>query len=259
LPDQSRHNIGRKNAYLMLQIEFKLTPDNLNVFARTNEGRRPVKQGNVYAYEGEDPIGVEDEIANLLFFSPKGVAWAQNDSATEGQATGFAGQTNVTRYFYSDKDKDYQLVGVPWRWVNSAPAGDLIIDPPVTVATSEDTWLESSGNNGGTTILLVGKARLPMTNFPKKRTIIKFNVAGASIPPSATVLNSQLKMRYYGAVQPTGGTDPWKDRWVQAHQLLRNWRELEADSLERLTGVNWLAPRGKIGPGSDSTTADANG
>ncbi|MCI0552499.1 MAG: polymorphic toxin type 28 domain-containing protein, partial [Anaerolineae bacterium] len=33
----------------------------------------------------------------------------------------------------------------------------------------------------------------------------------------------------------------------------------EADSLKRLTGVNWLAPRGKIGPGSDSTTVDANG
>jgi len=46
---------------------------------------------------------------------------------------------------------------------------------------------------------------------------------------------------------------------VQAHQLLRHWRELEADSLKRRTGSNWLTPRGKIGPGSDSTLVDANG
>jgi hypothetical protein len=46
---------------------------------------------------------------------------------------------------------------------------------------------------------------------------------------------------------------------VQAHQLLRHWREGEADSLKRRIGSNWLTPRGKIGPGSDSTLVDANG
>ncbi|MGH7496573.1 MAG: hypothetical protein ACREOO_29840 [bacterium] len=56
----------------------------------------------MYDHEGEDPIGVEDESTNLLFFSPRGVAWAQNDSSAEGQATGFAGQTSVTRYLYTD-------------------------------------------------------------------------------------------------------------------------------------------------------------
>jgi len=46
---------------------------------------------------------------------------------------------------------------------------------------------------------------------------------------------------------------------VQAHQVLNNWDELQADSLKRLTGVNWLAPRGKIGPGSNPASEDANG
>jgi len=68
------------------------------------------------------------------------------------------------------------------------------------------------------------------------------------------VLNAKMKLRYYG----TSGT-PWVDRWVQAHQLLRHWRESEADSLKRRVGSNWLSPRGKIGPGSDSTLVDANG
>ena len=81
---------------------------------------------------------------------------------------------------------------------------------------------------------------------------IKFNITG--VPSNATVLNAQMKLRYYGT---SGST--WIDRWVQAHQVLRHWRESEADSLKRRVGSNWLSPRGKIGPGSDSTLVDANG
>jgi len=83
-----------------------------------------------------------------------------------------------------------------------------------------------------------------MTNYPKKRTLLKFNIAGASIPPSATVLNAQLKMRYYAAVQPTGGTQPWKDRWVpkRRDQLLVNWDEAQATKDNRLTGTQWNVP-----------------
>ncbi len=229
-----------------------MTPANINVFARRPAGKIPIKQGNTFFFDGDDPIDFEDADSTLHFFFPKDYARAVNDSAT-----GFANQPSVRRYFYSDRGKDYMLVGVPWSWINTAPQGTLIIDPSVSPVASEDVWLENAGNNGASTILLVGKARDPWTNYPKKRTIIKFNTS--SVPPTATVVNAQLKLRYYAAVRPTGSTDPWVDRWVQAHQLLRHWKELEADSLKRLSGVNWLAPRGKIGPGSDSLTADANG
>jgi hypothetical protein len=46
----------------------------LDVLERTASGSVEVKWGNIYDYKIEGPIGLEDEITNLLFFSPKGVA-----------------------------------------------------------------------------------------------------------------------------------------------------------------------------------------
>ena len=68
----------------------------------------------------------------------------------------------------------------------------------------------------------------------KEDAIIKFNIAGSGIPSSATVLNAQMKMYYYG----TGGS-VWVDRWLQAHQILVNWAEAQATSVNRLTGTAW--------------------
>jgi hypothetical protein len=83
--------------------------------------------------------------------------------------------------------------------------------------------------------LIIGKS----SGTNKKRTVIRFNIG--SVPSNATVLNTQLKLRYYG----TSGT-PWIDRWVQAHQLLVNWDEAQATRDVRLTGVNWTAQYGAI-------------
>ncbi|MCK6563056.1 hypothetical protein L6R21_28035, partial [bacterium] len=90
-----------------------------------------------------------------------------------------------------------------------------------------------------------------------KRTIIKFDLQYSSIPSNATVLNAQMQLYYFNATVADGAA--WVNRWVQAHQLLNDWHESQADSLKRLTGVNWLAPRGKIGPGSNPANEDANG
>ncbi|KAA0229734.1 RHS repeat-associated core domain-containing protein [candidate division KSB1 bacterium] len=46
---------------------------------------------------------------------------------------------------------------------------------------------------------------------------------------------------------------------MQAHELLKPWHELQADSSERLDDIPWLAPRAKIGPGNNPITVDANG
>jgi len=128
------------------------------------------------------------------------------------------------------------LVGVPWSWIDSAPVGDVIIDPTTSVATSEDVWLESTSNKDANSAgLLIGKAGC----CPKKRTIIKFNIAGSGIPSTATVLNAQMKLYYYSA--SNGGSGAWVDRWVQAHQILVNWNETQATRDNRLTGTPWNA------------------
>jgi len=224
-------------------MEFLLTPNNINAFARRQGNKLPLKQGNNFTFDGDKPIEFEDEHTTLHFFFPKDYAHAVADSVT-----GFANRLGIKRVFYSQGGKNFMLVGVPLNWINSAPAGDLIIDPTTTVTNSDDTYLQDATNFGTNTSLVIGKS----SGSFKKRTIIKFNISG--VPSYATVLNAQMKLRYYGT---SGST--WIDRWVQAHQLLRHWREMEADSLKRRVGSNWLTPRGKIGPGSDSTLVDANG
>jgi hypothetical protein len=168
-----------------------------------------------------------------------------NDSAT-----GYAGRVSVKRYFYSEKGKHYMLVGVPWNWINTAPAGTLIIDPTTTVTNSEDTRLQDAGNYGSGTTLAIGKP----SGGNKRRVIIKFNITGIS--GSATILNARMNLWYYS----NSGTPI--DRWVQAHQLLVPWNEMEATSVNRQTTPSiqaWKATYGKIGPGSNPANEDANG
>ncbi len=140
----------------------------------------------------------------------------------------------MRRVFYTERGKHYLLVGVPYSWIKTAPEGEVVIDPTVSVAASEDVWLENTSNfDGHSAGLLIGKASC----CSKKRTIIKFNLAGSGIPSSATVLNAQMKLYYYTAVRV--GTTAWVDRWVQAHQILVNWNQSQATRDNRLTGTLW--------------------
>ncbi len=118
------------------------------------------------------------------------------------------------------------------------PGREVIIDPTVSAAASEDVWLEDGSNKnylGANVGLLVAKA----ANYPKKRIVVKFNVSGAGIPTGVTVINAQMKLKYYKAVRV--GSTAWVDRWVQVHQLLKSWDESQATRYVRLTGVSWNA------------------
>jgi RHS repeat-associated protein len=230
LPDPAQYGLSRTNAYFVVAMEFLLTPANINVFARRVGAKVPIKQGNTFFFDGDDLIDFEDADSTLQFFFPKDHAHAVGDSLS-----GFSSLISLQRYFYSDRGRDYILVGVPWNWIVAAPEGDLIIDPTTSVATSEDVWLENTSNfDQHSAGLLIGKAADP---YPKKRTLIKFNIAGSGIPSSATVLNAQMKLYYYSAAN--GGSGSWVDRWMQAHQILVNWAEAQATRDNRLTGTPW--------------------
>jgi len=230
LPDPAKFNLSRANTYFVVTMEFLLTPNNINAFARRPAGKTPIKQGNNFNFDGDDPIEFEDEDATRHFFFPKDYAHAVADSVTD-----FANRISLRRYFYSDRGKNYMLVGVPLNWINSAPAGELIIDPTTTVIGLDDVYLQDATQYGSNTSLVIGKS----TGTYKKRTIIKFNVSG--VPSNATVINAQMKLRYYGV---TGS--PWIDRSVQAHQLLVNWGETQATKDNRLTGTGWALAYGAI-------------
>ncbi|MGH7495427.1 MAG: DNRLRE domain-containing protein [bacterium] len=182
-------------------------------------------------------IEIEDEDTNLRFFFPEDYAWAEADSAND-----FSERIKIRRYMYTDRGKDYMLVGAPWDWVNAAPKGNLIIDPTTTITSSDDVRLQDTNNYGSGATLAVGKP----AGFTKRRTIIKFNITG--VPTNATVLNAQFKLWYYS----NNGT-PANNRWVQAHQLLVNWDELQATRDNRLTATPWAAQYGAL----DGTDANA--
>jgi hypothetical protein len=95
--------------------------------------------------------------------SPSDYAWAFADSFID-----FVNRVSLKCFLYSDRGKHYVLAGVPWQWINTVPAGDLIIDPITTVTNSDDTRLQDTGNYGSGTTLAVGKP----SGGNKRRTII---------------------------------------------------------------------------------------
>ncbi len=245
LPDPAQLGLAADHTYLVFAAEFNLSPNNLNALAHRAGGRDPIRTGNGFAFEGESRIDFEDERENLYFFFPHDYAWAVNDSVSE--------PAKVRRVFYSQQGKNHLLIGVPWRWVRAAAPGPLLIDPTIYNDYANDTRLQSATNVGSETTLMVGKK----SGQVKKRTIIKFDLQYSSIPSNATVLKAQMQLYYFNAT--VAGGSAWVDRWVQAHELLKPWHELQADSSERLEDIPWLAPRAKIGPGNNPITVDANG
>jgi len=243
LPDPAKYGLSRNETYFVVAMEFLITPNNTKVLAHAANGRVPIDVSKSLAFSGEEPVDFEDEHGTVPFFFQKDYAYAAADSLTD-----FSNRVNVKRIFYSQDGKTYLLIGVPWSWVNTAPFGDLIIDPTTTVTNSTDVRIMDTGYYGPGGSLSIAKN----TSVSKSRSLVSFNVS--TIPPSATVLNSQMKLYYYSAVGST-----WGDRWVQAHQVYASWSESQANRDNRRTSVAWKVQYGKIGGGTDSTTTDANG
>jgi len=243
LPDPVKYSLSRNNTYFVVAMEFLITPNNTKVLAHASSGRVPIDINKSLAFSGEEPVDFEDEHGTVPFFFQKDYAYAAVDSLTD-----FSNRVNVKRIFYSQDGKTYLLIGVPWNWINSVPAGDLIIDPTTSITDNRDVRLMDGGFYGTGASLSIGKN----AGVNKSRSLVSFNVS--SILASATVLNAQMKLYYYSAVGST-----WGDRWVQAHQLYASWAETQANRDNRRTGVPWKVQYGKIGGGSDSLTTDANG
>ena len=221
-------------------MEFQAIPNSIKGFARSHSrNKTPIKNGNKFDFDGEDHIEFEDQDETLHFFFPQDFAWLGSDSTDNASS-----RVPVRRYFYSKGNKHFMLVGVPWQWINQAPAGELIIDPsPTTVAVDRDVYIVDETNKNYKKFLEVGIA----DNLPKRRSLIKFDLNAAGVPSNATVVNSLLKLKFYS----TSGSGTIFDRTVNAHQVLKNWREAQATRDIRLnnsgTDVPWEAQYGQIG------------
>jgi RHS repeat-associated protein len=206
----------------------------LQALANVAGNRIPIRQGNAFAFDGEDRIDFEDARADLHFFFQKDYAWAVADSVTN-----FAGRVSVRRYLYSRNGKHYLLVGVPWNWINTAPQGNLIIDPPVTVTTvPNDAYIGSSpatANYGSNTQMWIGN------HYPGIcRALVQFDLT-TSIPANAKVLSAQMKL--YFASTSSGPVS----RTIRCHQVLRSWSESTCT-----WNSPWLTPGLGITNGNDA-------
>ena len=100
----------------------------------------------------------------------------------------------------------------------------------------EDVWLERpTWNYNNHQWLIVGK----LTQFPKKRSLLRFN----DIPSACTTVNHAMMYIYYSyshkACWHSVYQAPFITCTIQAHRVLKSWKETEATTTMRYSGAPW--------------------
>jgi len=97
----------------------------------------------------------------------------------------------------------------------------------------QDVWLEGTSNKNGTHFLIAGQQQ----NFPKKRSLIQFDVS--SIPKGATVTSASMLLWH----QYTHGDDGKQiERTLEVYRVLKPWSETQATTVKASNSVNWMGP-----------------
>ena len=113
----------------------------------------------------------------------------------------------------------------------------------------EDVWLERSAiNYDNWQWLIVGKH----PQYPKKRSLLRFE----DVPRTCKTVNHATMYLYYRySHKPTSmpvAEAPFITRTIQAHRILKYWKETEATTTKRHDGASWSSTY----LGIDGTDAD---
>ena len=103
----------------------------------------------------------------------------------------------------------------------------------------EDVWLEKSNTNyDHYQWLIVGRH----IQYPKKRSLLRFE----DIPSDCDNINYAAMYLYYSyshkASWLTVDEAPFITRAIQAHRVLKSWKESEATSTKRYSDCSWTKP-----------------
>ena len=114
----------------------------------------------------------------------------------------------------------------------------------------EDVWLEEPTRNYNSyPWLIVGKH----TQYPKKRSLLRFE----DIPSDCKTINQAVMCLYYSYSHKASWLSekqaPFIPRTIQAHMVLKSWKETEATSTSRYSGSSWE----QAYLGLDNTDADS--
>ena len=153
----------------------------------------------------------------------------------------------MQRRFVHLNGKNYMCTGVPVMWIYRQKEGTIILDPTVSVTKDaiSDTWIAKGApnNNYGTHTLLNTGAN----TSSKVRSLLKFSLS--SIPSTATVLSSKIKL-YYDGHYPSNSTSTLK-----CYQLKKNWNELETTWINSTVSESGSTPWHVQGVGLDNIDA----
>ena len=114
--------------------------------------------------------------------------------------------------------------------------GESFAQTPHRLEVVEDVTLErGSMNFNYLEYLIVGLH----PSFPKKRSLLKFE----DVPRACSVVNSAKMYLYYQyshkASFYTDAQVPFITRTIQAHRVLKSWKETQATSTKRYSGAYW--------------------
>lgn len=115
----------------------------------------------------------------------------------------------------------------------------------------EDVWLEQSTKNYNSyQWLIVGNH----IQYPKKRSLLRFE----DTPSDCKSVNQAMMYLYYSyshkASRLSVNQAPFITRKIQAHRVLKSWKETEATTTNRYNGASWQ----KVYLGLDNTDADSH-
>lgn len=239
LPAPQTFGLNPNNTDLVLVFQFDLQ-DSLEAFVNnTKVSSRGMGNKLLLTYEGEDGVELRNNIGKQKFTLPPDLAFAAGDSAKRKPS-----RQLMLRRFYNSGNNNLMLTGVPLNWLNSQPQGTVVLDPTVSLSPpTDDTWIENGldSNFGSYTQIRIGR----MAANPYKRSLVRFDVS--AVPQNATLQSASLQLYYY----LNNGTAV--SRSIQCHQVLQQWKQLEATWVKRLTAINW----GTAGVGLDGVDAKA--
>ena len=107
-----------------------------------------------------------------------------------------------------------------------------------TYAT-DDVLLERNRNFNFYSYMIVSKH----LSYPIKRSLIRFNIS--SVPSTCNVVFAKMYLYFWYAHKPSWHTNqqtPYYSRWIQVHQVKKEWSETQATQKYRLSGIAWSKP-----------------
>jgi len=130
-------------------------------------------------------------------------------------------------------------------------------DPPeadseitTKIEASEDTWLETSSNQGNNQYLIIGRH----SSWPKKRSLLKFDTS--DLEGSQKIISAKMLIYYRYAHSASWINEDPIDRVVSVHQVLKPWDENAASETKATATVPWTEPMCGINDVDASSTAE---